>query len=204
MKSMNRQRGFSMIELLVVVGIILIISATAMYQIGPALAEAKKEEAFAIAMQQMRIAHERAIDERRIYRLSLVAPSTFNLDLVNVDPVTRVQTFVFLNTMDLPQGYQFVVVPGIPTAPAQTPDNFGIGAVAIDLSVNNGGGGLTQLFFMPDGRALDNVGRLNNGVFYIAKPGVLMTSRAVSIFGAAGRIKGWRLFRQANGTVVWQ
>jgi hypothetical protein len=97
---------------------------------------------------------------------------------------------------------QFVVVPGIPTNPLTTPDGFGVGNNAIDFDLGNGGGG-TQVYFEPDGRALDAGNRLNNGVVYIAEPTNLFSSRAVSLYGSTGRAKAWTLTKVTGGVAGW-
>jgi len=39
---------------------------------------------------------------------------------------------------------------------------------------------------------------------YMARTGQLTSSRAVSLLGTTGRIKGWQLQVNANGTKQWQ
>jgi hypothetical protein len=102
----------------------------------------------------------------------------------------------------LPQNFQFVALAGIPTAAGSVPDGFGTGATAVDFDVDYGGG-QTQIYFQPDGRALDAQNRLNNGVVYMADPTNLLSSRAVSLYGSTGRTKGWAIVKMANGTVRW-
>ena len=70
-------------------------------------------------------------------------------------------------------------------------------------------GGKNQIYFCPDGSAQDSAGgvgqcsgNMNNGVVYIARPAELMSSRAITIWGATGRIRGWRIYN--NGGVAWQ
>src|SRR5205085_2507538 len=138
-----------------------------------------------------------AIDQRRKYRVTFTAPRTIQLDQVVVDPVTHIQSFTFVSTIDLPVDTQFIAISGIPTVGNGTPDSLPTSGSAIDLDVDFGGGG-TQVFFQPDGRALDSSNRLNNGVVYVARSGELMSSRAVSVLGATGRIKGWRLVDSAG------
>jgi hypothetical protein len=94
---------------------------------------------------------------------------------------------------------QFVVVSGVPTT--APPDGFGSAQYALDFDQGNGGAG-TSLFFVPDGRALDAVNRVNSGVLYLAIPNKLFSSRAITVWGATGRIKGWRL-AQSGSTYYW-
>ncbi|MBZ5568569.1 MAG: type II secretion system GspH family protein [Acidobacteriia bacterium] len=202
MKSDQNAQGFSMIELLVVIAIVLIISAGALFQFAPVTKNARVENALQTTLGQVRNARGLAIDQRRRYRLSFLAPRTIQLDQVVVDPATGVQSFLFVSRIDLPQDTQFIAISGIPTSGSGTPpDSLPTTGAAIDFSLDYGGGG-TQIFFQPDGRALDAVGRLNNGVVYVARPGELMSSRAVSVLGATGRVKGWRLI-QSGTAKVW-
>lgn len=191
------QQGFSLIELIFVIAVVLIITAGAMMQFVPVMKSARAENALQTTLSQMRNARSLAIDQRRKYRLTFTAPRTIQLDQVVVDPVTHIQSFSFVSTIDLPVDTEFIAISGIPTAGNGTPDSLPTSGSAIDLDVDFGGGG-TQVFFQPDGRALDSSNRLNNGVVYVARPGELMSSRAVSVLGATGRIKGWRLVDSAG------
>ena len=196
------QRGFSLIELFFVIAIALIITGMALVQFVPTLKSARAENALQTTLGQVRNARGLAIDQRRKYRLSFLAPRTIQLDQVVVDLVTKIQSFTFVSTIDLPVDTQFIAISGIPTSGGgTTPDSLPTTGAAIDFSLDYGGGG-TQIFFQPDGRALDSANRLNNGVVYVARSGELMSSRAVSVLGATGRVKGWRLI-QSGTKVVW-
>lgn len=196
------QRGFSLIELIMVIAIVLIITAGALIQFTPVLKSARAENALQTTLGQVRNARGLAIDQRRKYRLSFLASRTIQLDQVVVDPATNIQSFLFVSTIDLPVDTEFIAITGIPTSGSgTTPDSLPTTGAAIDFDLDFGGGG-TQIFFQPDGRALDSANRLNNGVVYVARPGELMSSRAVSVLGATGRVKGWRLI-ESGGAKVW-
>ena len=195
------QRGFSLIELIFVIAVVLIITGMALVQFLPTMKSSRAENALQTTLSQVRNARGLAIDQRRKYRLSFIADRTIQLDQVVVDPVTRIQSFLLVSTIDLPADTQFIAIAGIPTSGNGTPDSLPTFGNAIDFAVDYGGGGW-QLFFQPDGRVLDSSNRLNNGVVYIARPGELMSSRAVSVLGAAGRVKGWRLI-QSGSDKVW-
>jgi hypothetical protein len=177
---------------------ILVVFGTALFNVVPALNTAKSNTGMELVLGELRRAHERAVDERRIYRVTFVAPQTIQVDVgqvVNIAATVSGSTPVFVQAqppMILPPGVQFVAVAGIPTTAQTTPDGFGSGNNAIDLDIANGGGG-TQVYFQPDGRALDGANRLNNGVIYIAQPNNLFSSRAVSVYGSTGRVKAWFL-----------
>jgi len=160
-----------------------------------------------MVLGELRRAHERAVDERRIYRVTFTAPNTIQVDVGKVAVIGTTVTdsaplFAAAQPpLTLPGTTQFVVVPGIPTNPLLTPDGMGTGANAIDFDLGNGGGG-TQIYFQPDGRALDGANRLNSGVVYLANPTDLSSSRAVSLYGSTGRSKSWTLATVLGG-VGW-
>jgi type II secretory pathway pseudopilin PulG len=205
------ERGFSMVEMIVVSAIVFVVVATAIVSIAPSLRTSKSNAGMELVLGELRRAHERAIDERRIYRVTFVAPQTIQVDVgqvVNVASTITGSAPVFVQAqppLTLPRGVQFAVLPGIPTGAAATPDGFGSGATAIDFNIANGGGG-TQIFFQPDGRSLDAANRLNDGVLYLAEmtgiPPSVSSSRAVTLFGSTGRTKGWTLMT-TGGAYRW-
>jgi len=199
--SARTMRGFSMIEMMIVVAIIMITMGTALIQIGPILKESKANTAWQLTLGQLRRAHELAIDQRQVYRVSFTAPRTIQLDLVGIDPVTKAKALIFQSKIDLPTETQFTVVTGMPATPTTVPDGFGNGSAAIDFDQDFGGGG-TEVYFQRDGRALDAQNRLNSGVIYICRPGELMSCKAVSLIGATGRVKGWKL-SEAGSVKRW-
>lgn len=198
----RKQAGFSMLELTFVVAVAVIIMAVAVLRGMPALQNSRVDAGLQITLGRVRRVQQRAIDERHAYRVSFVAPRTVRTDRVDLDTSGN-RTFVFVETIDLPSDMQFAALSGIPTGSANTPDGLGSGSTAIDFGVESGGG-QTDLFLQADGRVLDSSNRLSSGVVYVARPGDLLSSRAVSVVGATGRAKGWRLLGGASGTVVWR
>jgi prepilin-type N-terminal cleavage/methylation domain-containing protein len=202
-----RQAGFSILEMVIVVGIVLVAAAAALVNIIPSMKTSRSNAGMELVLGELRRAHERSIDERRIYRVTFVAPQTIQVDVGTVGIVGSTITgsapaFVQAQPpLTLPATTQFIVVPGIPTAPNTTPDGFGSGNTAINFDLAIGGGG-TQIYFQPDGRALDGGNQLNDGVVYLAEPGNLFSSRAVTLYGSTGRAKGW-ILGQVNGAAGW-
>src|ERR1700722_9028964 len=114
----SRQRGFSMVELSVVVLIILILVAVALVNMVPTVQNSKANAGMELVLGEMRRAHERAIDERRIYRLTFVAPNQIQLDLgqvANVASTITGTTPAFTpaqGSLTLPAGIQFTCIGG--------------------------------------------------------------------------------------------
>jgi hypothetical protein len=102
---------------------------------------------------------------------------------------------VTVATFALPPDIQFAVQTGFPV-PA--PDSFGTGGTAIDFDQGMGLGSQNYIMFMPDGSSQDTLGNYNSGVLYLTRPGDLYSSRAVSVFGTTGRVRGWRLYNQGG------
>jgi hypothetical protein len=98
----------------------------------------------------------------------------------------------------LPSDVQFLVDPNFPVPP-NTPDNIGNATAAIDFTDGFSPAVGTQAYFMPDGSAQNAVGNTINGVVYIERTGYWHGARAVTLFGATGRLRSWRLAQTAGG-----
>ena len=109
-------------------------------------------------------------------------------------PVQLVQTYT------LPADMSFGVRAGFP---ASAPDGFGTGIASVDFGQGLGAGSLNYVAFMPDGTSRDTLGNYNGGVVYITRAAdTINTSRAITVWGATGRVRGWRLDQQA-GAPIW-
>src|SRR5205823_5774884 len=126
---------------------------------------------------------------------------------ITVSQNALLPTGTLLVSATIPASVQFDAEPGIPTTPTTaptTPDGFGTGKLALDFDQGVGGGGGTTIYFFPDGTAHDVNGFLNSGVLYLARPGNLYSSRAITLWGITGRIRGWRLYQNAGVGAYWR
>ena len=188
----NRQAGFTLIETLIVVAIVVILVGIGAANLIPTIRNSRADRAVQTVLQEMRRARQQALDERRIFIITFIPPRSIRVQRREIGGA-----LTLLRQTDLPQDISFQILPQVPVGGASTPDNFGTGAVAIDF---NGG---TQIFFQPDGSAQDALGQINNGVVYLGRTNDALSARAVSMFGATGRVKSWTLRREAN-TYVWR
>jgi len=191
-------RGFSLIEMMGVVAIGMVVSAMAVMSLQPTLKFSRVNNAYNLTLSALRQARDTSVSQRQTYFV------TFNNAIVpNTITVTQGGTGNVVNTYQLPQDVTFAVVGGIPTAANATPDGFGNGGTAIAFDQGVAGGNPNVIYFLPDGSAQDVVGNLNNGVIYIARAGELYSSHAITVWGATGRLRGWRLYSNA-GAPYWR
>ena len=188
-------RGFTLIEAMVVVGIIMIASAMFFISIQPGLKQARVNNAYNSVLMTMRRARETSISERRVYFVTFTAPRTMT--------ITQAATGIVTNTFTLPSDVSFRAEPGIPNTAAKTPDHFGTASAAIDFDQGVTLGAKNVLYFQPDGSAQDVNSNVNNGVLYIARTGDILSSRAITVWGSTGRLRGWRLYDVA-GVKTWR
>jgi type II secretory pathway pseudopilin PulG len=196
MQTHRSSLGYSLVELIIALGLIVTLTSVAVISLTQTLKNARVNAAYDIAVTQFKRARQAAISERCVYRVQMIAPRTITLTQIRAGVATP------KTSADLPRDIQFRAEPGIPITRATTPDNLGLGANAIDFSIDYGGAA-TDLYFQPDGSAKDNLGRINNGVTYFARPGELSSARAISVLGTTGRIKGWRIV-VSGGTSTWK
>jgi prepilin-type N-terminal cleavage/methylation domain-containing protein len=186
-------RGFSLIEMMIVLSLLLIVAAFSAMTIQPALREARVTQAYNATLTTLRQARDMSVAQRQIYFVTLnsgVVPNTVT--------VTQGSTGTVTSTKTLPTDVFFDVEPGIPTspvAPPTTPDGFGAGAPAIDFDQGVAGGIKNVVYFYPDGSAKDTNGAVNNGIVYVARPGEINSSRAITLWGGTGRLRGWHLYK---------
>jgi prepilin-type N-terminal cleavage/methylation domain-containing protein len=207
--------GFSMVELLVVVAIALIISGFAVLNTQGAIRDSRVNGAYDNAFMQLRLARERSIAERKRYIVTfgtpaptgaltpLGAPTAKSIQVYRWDAGNPSPAPVEVSTIDLPIDVGFQALAGLPTTTAKVPDGFGNGTTPIDFDQGVGAGGGNLVMFMPDGSAHDLLGNSNSGVLYIARNADLSSSRALTVFGTSGRIRGWRL-AQPGGLATWK
>ena len=223
MRSLNRNArhqasGFSLIELLTVVGITILLAGIATVSLTPLLRQQHITEAYNTTLAAMRLARDNAVSQRTSYSVTFanaVSPSPY--PTITVTPMVAgfqgdLNTYVY----QLPTDVSFLALPGLPTTSTTVPDGYGSGATAIDFgwTINGvGTGGQATIYFCPDGSSQRSPntnndgscpGTWDGGVVYLARQGDLMSSRAITLWGGTGRIRGWRLYALNGGGYQWQ
>ena len=207
----DRTRGFSLLEMVMVLAIMIVVATIAFMSLQPTLKAQRITNAYNTTLSALRMARENAVSQRTSYHLQFQSSSTSNT--ITLSPtLSTFQGAQNAVTYSLPSDVAFSAQSGIPTA--ATPDGFGSGLAAIDFGYTaegTGTGGAADLYFCPDGSVQDATGgagncsgNWNSGVVYIARPGELLSSRAITVWGGTGRIRGWRLYGNGAGGVAWQ
>jgi prepilin-type N-terminal cleavage/methylation domain-containing protein len=200
-------RGFTLFEMMVAVSVFMLATAITFTSLAPAIKDARVGGVYNQTLEEMRQARELAIENRKTYLLTFnpaglpVGIHGMQINQMNAGAIGAIYNQV---PVMLPTDVHFQVIPGVPNTNATVPDNMGTGATAIQFDIGVAGGTANQIYFFPDGSARDVNNNINNGIIYIARDGDLLSSRAITLFGAAGRIRGWRLYPPSGvGSPTW-
>lgn len=191
------ERGFSLIELMIAITIILIVSAIAITQLTPNLQQARVDSAMREVIATFRQAREYAIANRRYVQISFPANNQIQVTQMNtLTPGAGVVNAV-ITTVTLAPPLVFNL-DGMPATPDDVTGGCGTQApVVFECTVNGPVGGMV---FQSDGELLDGTTFLPiNGTVVMGVPGQQSTARAVTILGTTGRVRGWK----SNGNVTW-
>jgi prepilin-type N-terminal cleavage/methylation domain-containing protein len=211
----RKQNGYSLLEMMIAISILLIIAAVTDVSLQPVLKQEHVTTAFNLTISALRRARDQAVSDNQVYVVSFL-PANPNPPNPNGGTITVNQAVqaggvwtpgaIQLFSWNLSPDVTYNVEPNVPTsntvAPT-TPDSFGTAANAIDFDWGpNGAGGGTTIFFYPDGSARDDNGNINNGVIYLGLPNQTSTGHAVTVWGFTGRIRGWQVYNN-NGAWTW-
>jgi prepilin-type N-terminal cleavage/methylation domain-containing protein len=208
------ERGFSLIEILTVIAVFMIMGGVTFISLQPVLKDARVATAYDDVLMMLRTSRQRAITERKQYIVCfgvdtpagaltpLGAPTAQSIQVFRWDAGTNLSAAVQVTAIQLPTDIRFQTIAGLPNASATVPDGFGNGNTALDFDQGVAGGIRDQLMFMPDGSGVDTNGTANSGIVYMARTGDLYSSRAITVYAATGRIRGWRLIN-TKGSPSW-
>jgi prepilin-type N-terminal cleavage/methylation domain-containing protein len=189
----SRERGFSMIELMVALTIIMVVTAIAITSLRPNLQQARVDAAMREVVDTFRQAREFAIANRRYVQVSFPANNQIQVTQMNTLTVGAGGVNPVLTTVTLAPPLVFNL-DGMP----DTPDAYGNGGPIVFEGVLNGPVG--GMLFQSDGEFLDGTTLLPiNGSVFLGIPGQQSSARAVTVLGTTGRVRGWK----SNGATVW-
>ena len=173
--------GFSLLELLVTLAVIGIIAGMAVPITSSFVRSSQADSAVSAAMSALDIAHDRAVAERRNFRLNFVNPNRIQLVREEIDANGALAGTTQVEEFTREGGQTFQRFSGM----ADTPDAFG-GSSAWTFS------GTPPVMFTSDGSLVDSNGDVVNGTVFFGIPGQPMSARAVTIFGVTGLTRTWK------------
>jgi prepilin-type N-terminal cleavage/methylation domain-containing protein len=169
--------GFTMLELVVVLGIVCVLGAMAVLLTPLALKTTKADSGMIRVVSALRTAREQAISQRRNVRVAFTAPNQIVVSRVEVPS----GTITAITTVWLEDGVKFLQFTGVP----DTPDAFG-SASATSF------GSATSVAFTSEGQLIDQTGDPINGSVFVGRDNDPTSARAVTIFGPTALIRQWR------------
>jgi prepilin-type N-terminal cleavage/methylation domain-containing protein len=182
-KAGSDQAGMSLIEMMVVVGLVGIMTSMAIVQIANSRVALKGDGGMRVVLSHVNTARELAISQRRYMRLNFIAPN-----LVQVLREDTNVTTTLLYSVVLEGGVTFTIPTMIPLT--DTPDGPSNGGVSAANGINFGV--VTNVKFAPDGTLVNQDGLTTNGTICLQIPGSTLSARAVTVLGSTGRVRGYR------------
>jgi prepilin-type N-terminal cleavage/methylation domain-containing protein len=181
-----RQKGFSLLEVLVVVGIISILVATSVIGIQQLLSTSRADAAANTVVSQLRAARQLAISRRHNVQVTISTSTTapnFAPSISYVEMVTGVltETLPAAVTVPLPPNTNFVLQAG----QGDTPMGFGNSSAVYIGGVANGP---ATMYFSTSGAFMSGNAPIN-GTFFVGISGNPGSERAVTLLGSTGRVR---------------
>jgi prepilin-type N-terminal cleavage/methylation domain-containing protein len=194
----QRQQGYTMVEMVVVIAIMLILSAFAIISTRSATSNSRANNAADALVTQLRQARELAITKRRNVTVTFSGTNQIQMAVQTLpgEAAAPVYPGVKMNDGDA-NGLAFVNPAGIP----DTPMGFGNGS-AINMTAANGGVVGNAIMFTTSGSLVGAGGSANyyaignndpvNLTVFIGDPlnsANITELRAITVMGSTGRVR---------------
>jgi prepilin-type N-terminal cleavage/methylation domain-containing protein len=192
----DQARGFSMIEMLVVVAIGMVIAGIAIIQARPALLQIRANTAKDLVQATLRRGRELSISDRRSVKVEFLVnpagnPAGSYVRLTRLGGGFGPDTVVAMTP--IPGSVIYTTFAGEP----DTPDGFGNAGPIYFGGVNNGPA--AGMVYQSDGTFAAATGIPINGTVFMGLPGQPTTARAITILGTTGRVRAYHI----SGTQTW-
>jgi len=181
-----RQRGFSLLEVLVVLAIFGILVVTSVIGLRQLLSTSRADAAANTVVSQLRAARQLAISRRHNVQVTINTGTTapnFAPSISYVEMTTGVltETLPTAVTVPLPPNTNFV----LQTGQGDTPMGFGNNSAVYIGGVSNGP---STMYFSTSGAFMSGNAPIN-GTFFVGISGNPNSERAVTLLGSTGRVR---------------
>jgi type II secretory pathway pseudopilin PulG len=201
-KANRKDLGFTLLESVVVIGIMMVLMGMAIIQSFGSLGSYQANSALDVVVSQLRVARQLAISQRRTVQIWIdsVPEPVDNRYHVKYQVQAAPQTNEVAGpvvSVPLPASTQLILEPGVPDTPMQFGNN-----AAVYVGNPPVAGGPPVMQFNSTGTFTDNTGtNLLYGTVFIGIPNQVATARAVTIMGGTGRV---RAYNWAGLPTGWQ
>jgi len=186
----NKARGFSVVEMVIVVAIGMTLMAIAMVQSQPALMQIRANTAKDQVQSALRTARESAISDRRSVQVEFLVNPAGNPPGSYVR-LTRMGGGFGPNTVTLFMAIQNSVIFTTYNTLPDTPDGYGDAAPIYFGGLANGPP--AGMFYQSDGTFITSTGIPINGTVFLGIPNQPSTARAITVLGTTGRVRSYHI-----------
>ncbi|MGA8502359.1 MAG: prepilin-type N-terminal cleavage/methylation domain-containing protein [Candidatus Sulfotelmatobacter sp.] len=203
----RKNNGFSLLELMITVSLGLVMAGVTFIYLTPSMNNSHMNSAYETTLMALRNTRNLAITQGHQYQVNF-NPAGFPAGTIQVEyqppivpPAVAAPPIEQVNTYTIPADVTFAIPAGPPATAPDSPPPLVTGGTAIDFESTLTPGvplPCQCVVFMPDGSAQAGVvgssGAYINGIVYLTRVGdTIYNSRAVSVWGATGRIRGWTI-----------
>jgi prepilin-type N-terminal cleavage/methylation domain-containing protein len=180
-RRLDNEAGFSLLEVLVVVGILGALAGMAM-MVSPAYSRhARAEAGVSQILDVLRSGREVAISQRRNVEVLFIGLNAIRTRRIDIDANGNQIGTTVLRTVELENRVQFRLEDGVP----DTPDLFGR-ATALDFDL------VGPWMFTSEGTFIGGSGDVTNGTVFMSIPNEANSSRAITVLGSTALLRPWR------------
>jgi type II secretory pathway pseudopilin PulG len=193
MKTMTRPNaaGFTLVELVIIVGVISVVMVGATSVMPNIIKGSRADGSTAIVLNTLRLARDRAIEERRNMDVVFVTPNRIKIVREEISgvipPPVPAPPIVYTTIMDvvLEGDQRFIYFTGT----GDTGDNFGLTNKPLAFGT---GTGTAAIMFTSEGTLVDSGGDAINGTVFLGTGSDQISARAVTIFGITALVRAWK------------